>query len=103
MVSRVLLILGLLLVLAPSAGGANQHERRTATLLYGVPSDGFQSCFAPFLHRQVEYQLNANAAWGFGTMPPSTRQQMFLPLSGFLHSWALQAARKRYFGFIRSK
>ena len=66
MVSRVLLILGLLLVLAPSAGGANQHERRTATLLYGVPSDGFQSCFAPFLHRQVEYQLNANAAWGFG-------------------------------------
>ena len=65
-VSRVLLILGLLLVLAPSAGGANQHERRTATLLYGVPSDGFQSCFAPFLHRQVEYQLNANAAWGFG-------------------------------------
>jgi hypothetical protein len=45
---------------------AGESERR-ASLLFGDPSDGIRSCFAPFLNRLVEYRLDANAQWGFGT------------------------------------
>ena len=51
--------------LASAAPGAK--EPRRASLLHGATSDGMQECFAPFLHRQVEYHLEANAAWGFGS------------------------------------
>jgi len=55
----------LLCALASAAPGAK--EPRRASLLHGATSDGMQECFAPFLHRQVEYHLEANAAWGFGS------------------------------------
>ena len=48
-----------------SAGSSSAFSRR-ASLLSGAASEGLQRCFAPFLHRRVEYRLEANAAWGFG-------------------------------------
>ena len=60
----------LLLLLAAGTGG---HRRRALTLA-GKSPDGVHSCFAPFLDRQVEYRLVANAMWGFGAhaIPDST-------------------------------
>jgi hypothetical protein len=51
------------LLFAYSAGIPTARERRTLAL---PGSGGVRSCFAPFLNRQVEYTVNANAVWGFG-------------------------------------
>ena len=57
--ARVLLSL----LFAYSAGNPTARERRTLVL---PGSGGLRSCFAPFLNRQVEYRVDANAVWGFG-------------------------------------
>jgi len=61
------------LVLMLLAAGADGHRRRAMTLA-GKSPDGLHTCFAPFLDRQVEYRLLANAMWGFGAhvIPDST-------------------------------
>ena len=53
------------LVLLLLAAGTGGHRRRAVTLV-GKSPDGLHTCFAPFLDRQVEYRLVANAMWGFG-------------------------------------
>jgi len=61
----VLCAFQLVLQCVHSASSSSAFSRR-ASLLSGAASEGLQRCFAPFLHRRVEYRLEANAAWGFG-------------------------------------
>ena len=61
------LAVALLLLCTLVSAATGTKERRRASLLSGASSDGMQECFAPFLHQQVEYRLESNTTWGFGS------------------------------------